>query len=156
MADTQEKANIIHEESLKSETADTSGNVTLVDAAGRIRRIPIPSSDPNDPLSLSKWRKMGVVVTCCLYSIFSLTLVGGAGPILPSWIALYAPQGIGVQKVVNLTTYPSLIMAFGESKTLFIATEPPTVSRTAWLRQFAFQALSLCFRSRCCSGDDLC
>lgn len=40
-------------------------------------------------------------------------LVGGAGPILPVWMKLYAPRGIGSQEVVNLTTYPSLVMAFG-------------------------------------------
>ena len=44
-------------------------------------------------------------------------LVGGAGPILPVWIKLYAPRGIGSQEVVNLTTYPSLVMAFGKGLT---------------------------------------
>lgn len=43
-------------------------------------------------------------------------LVGGAGPILPVWIKLYAPEGIGAQEVVNLTTYPSLVMAFGRNQ----------------------------------------
>jgi len=29
------------------------------------------------------------------------------------WMQLYAPMGISAQSVVNLTTYPSLVMAFG-------------------------------------------
>lgn len=45
---------------------------------------------------------------------FNRVLVGGAGPILPVWTKLYAPDGIGAQEVVNLTTYPSLVMAFGK------------------------------------------
>lgn len=94
--------------------AHASGNVDLLDQNGQIRRIPIPSADPNDPLNLNKWRKLGVMITCCWYSVFSLVLVGGAGSILPAWIELYAPQGIGMQSVVNLTTYPSMVMGLGE------------------------------------------
>lgn len=94
--------------------AAASGNVDLLDEHGQIRRIPIPSADPNDPLNLNKWRKLGVMITCCWFSVFSLVLVGGAGSILPAWIELYAPQGIGMQSVVNLTTYPSLVMALGQ------------------------------------------
>jgi len=93
--------------------AHASGNVNLLDENGQVRRIPIPSADPNDPLNLNKWRKLGIMITCCWFSIFSLVLVGGAGPILPVWMQLYAPMGISAQSVVNLTTYPSLVMAFG-------------------------------------------
>ena len=91
------------------ETAD----VNLLDEDGNIRRIPVPSADPNDPLNMSKWRKLGVIVTCCWYSIFSLVLVGGAGPILPFFIQEYAPMGYDVEEIVKLTTYPSLVMALG-------------------------------------------
>lgn len=91
------------------ETAD----VNLLDEDGNIRRIPVPSADPNDPLNMSKWRKLGVIVTCCWYSIFSLVLVGGAGPILPFFIEEYAPMGYDVEEIVKLTTYPSLVMALG-------------------------------------------
>ncbi|KAI7084341.1 MFS general substrate transporter [Hortaea werneckii] len=97
----------------KLDASKPTGDVTLLDAAGHVRRVPTPSSDPNDPLNMHKWRKLGVIVTCCWFSIFSLVLVGGAGPILPVWMKLYAPRGIGSQEVVNLTTYPSLVMAFG-------------------------------------------
>ena len=90
-----------------------TGNIDLLDSNGRVRRIPVPSTDPNDPLNLNKWRKLGIIITCCWFSIFSLVLVGGAGPILPFWIEIYAPQGYDTQSIVNLTTYPSLVMAFG-------------------------------------------
>ncbi|KAL1583958.1 hypothetical protein WHR41_07439 [Cladosporium halotolerans] len=96
-----------------SAPAPTDGDVKLVDADGNVRRIPVPSSDPNDPLNMNKWRKAGIVVTCCWFSIFSLVLVGGAGPILEFWMQEYTPQGMSTQDVVNLTTYPSLVMALG-------------------------------------------
>lgn len=47
---------------IQSSNTHASGNVDLLDANGEVRRIPIPSADPNDPLNLNKWRKLGVVV----------------------------------------------------------------------------------------------
>jgi hypothetical protein len=93
--------------------APATANVNLLDEDGNIRRIPVPSADPNDPLNMGRWRKLGVIVTCCWYSIFSLVLVGGAGLVLPFFIAEYAPRGYGVGEIVKLTTYPSLVMALG-------------------------------------------
>ncbi|KXL49918.1 MAG: hypothetical protein FE78DRAFT_36757 [Acidomyces sp. 'richmondensis'] len=88
-----------------------AGDDELVDKSGNIRRIPIASTDPNDPLNFSKWRKLGVLICCCWFSIFSLVLVGGLGPSLPVFIELYAPQGHSVESIFNLTTYPSSVMA---------------------------------------------
>ncbi|KAK4580464.1 hypothetical protein LTR86_000667 [Recurvomyces mirabilis] len=99
-----------------------TGDVDLLDSSGKVRRIPIPSADPNDPLNMSKWRKLGIIITTCFYAIFSLVLVGGAGSILPFWIELYAPQGKSIQQVVNLTTYPSLVMALGCCALIFAST----------------------------------
>lgn len=91
-----------------------AGDVNLLDEQGHIRRIPIPSTDPNDLLNFNKWRKLGVIICCCWFSIFSLVLVGGIGPILPVLIELYIGQTHGnVQPIINLTTYPSLVMACG-------------------------------------------
>lgn len=43
------------------------GDIVLLDDAGQIRRIPVPSNDPNDPLNFSKWRKLGVLICCCWF-----------------------------------------------------------------------------------------
>ncbi|KAK5744816.1 hypothetical protein LTR17_001893 [Elasticomyces elasticus] len=105
-----------HVEAYKTDGATAlkhAGDIKLLDAAGNIRRVPIASTDPNDPLNFSKWRKLGILVCCCFFSIFSLVLIGGLGPILPVFIELYAPQGYSIQSIVNLTTYPSLVMACG-------------------------------------------
>ena len=102
-------------ESIEGKTLETpaNANVNLLDDEGNVRRVPIPSADPNDPLNMNKWRKMGIIVTCCWYSIFSLVLVGGAGSILPFFIQEYAPMGYPAEEVVKLTTYPSLDMDMG-------------------------------------------
>jgi len=97
----------------KIDNQTITGDVQLINADGEIRRIPIPSSDPNDPLNFSKWRKLGILICCCWFSIFSLVLVGGMGPILGSFFAEYAPTGKNPTEIVNLTTYPSMVMALG-------------------------------------------
>lgn len=102
----------LHEQ-YNEKRAAVTGNVELLDAAGNVRRIPVPSSDPNDPLNMGKWQKLAVLITCCWFSIFSLVLVGGAGPILPFWFSEYGVAGIPSTDIVNLTTYPSLVMALG-------------------------------------------
>ena len=97
----------------------TSGDVQLLNTAGEIRRIPIPSNDPNDPLNFTKARKLGILVCCCWFSVFSLVLVGGLGPILGDFIAAYTP-GKTIQQVFNLTTFPSLVMAFGQHDNILL------------------------------------
>jgi hypothetical protein len=71
-----------------SRTAAT-GNVDLLDEQDTTRRIPIPSSDPNDPLNFSKRWRVGIIKTCCFYSIVSPALVGRLGSILPAFFALH-------------------------------------------------------------------
>jgi hypothetical protein len=43
------------------------GDVVLVGNNHEVRKIPIPTDDPNDPLNWPKWRKMGVLGTCCWF-----------------------------------------------------------------------------------------
>lgn len=90
-----------------------AGDLHLLDDYGNTRRIPIPSEDPNDPLNFTKWRKLGILVSCCWFSIFSLALVGGIGPIIPVFLELYLPQGKSVDEIISLSTYPSVTMACG-------------------------------------------
>lgn len=87
----------------------------LVDAAGDIQRLPVPSADPNDPLNFTFLEKTGVIVSCCWFSIMSLSVVGGLGAILGIFFGLYVPQGISSTKVVWLSTFPSLFVGFGEN-----------------------------------------
>jgi len=42
------------------------GDVLLVSEEG-LRKIPIPTDDPNDPLNFGKWKKAGIILTCCWF-----------------------------------------------------------------------------------------
>jgi hypothetical protein len=48
----------------------TQGDVLLVSATNHVRRIPVPTNDPNDPLNFNKWRKLGIVICCCWFCMF--------------------------------------------------------------------------------------
>jgi hypothetical protein len=98
----------------EAKVSQRAGDLNLLDEHGNTRRIPIPTSDPNDPLNFSKWRKLGILVSCCWFSIFSLFLVGGLGPIIPVFMDMYLPQGKTAEQIVSLSTYPSVAMAAGE------------------------------------------
>lgn len=98
----------------KFETPQRAGDLTLLDDHGNTRRLPIPTTDPNDPLNFNKWQKLGILVSCCWFSIFSLVLVGGVGPIIPTFMEMYLPQGKTPEQIVSLSTYPSVTMAAGQ------------------------------------------
>ncbi|KAH7150335.1 major facilitator superfamily domain-containing protein [Dactylonectria estremocensis] len=89
------------------------GNALLVDKQGNVRRVPVPSSNPNDPLNFKTWEKWGVIITCCWFSVMSLALAGGLGAILNVFFALYSPQGYKPGDIVFLLTLPSLCIGLG-------------------------------------------
>lgn len=109
---TPEKVKIEFVEDAVPQTIKT-GEV-LVDAAGDIQRLPVPSADPNDPLNFTFLEKTGVIVSCCWFSIMSLSVVGGLGAILGVFFGLYMPQGKSSTEIVWLGTFPSLFVGVGE------------------------------------------
>ena len=48
-------------------TDHAEGNALLIDKHGAVRKVPVPSSNPNDPLNFRPWEKWGVIVTCCWF-----------------------------------------------------------------------------------------
>jgi hypothetical protein len=89
------------------------GNALLVDKRGAIRKIPVPSSDPNDPLNFRPWEKYGVVVCCIWFSIMGLSLASGLGAILNVMFEMYLPQGYSSDQVVLLISLPTLCIGLG-------------------------------------------
>lgn len=89
------------------------GNALLVSRDGEIRKIPVPSSDPNDPLNFRSWEKYGVVFCCCWFSIMGLSMAGGLGAILHVFFEMYTPQGYTPDQVVMLITVPTLCIGLG-------------------------------------------
>ncbi|CAI7618762.1 unnamed protein product [Penicillium pancosmium] len=118
MVQIDQKVNIEFVEDIESSTEDGKGidgkdGGLLVNASGGILRLPVPSSDPNDPLNFTKWEKMGVIISCCWFSIMSLSVVGGLGAILGVFFEMYIPQGHKSTEVVWLGTFPSLFVGVG-------------------------------------------
>ncbi|KAK8049680.1 hypothetical protein PG994_011410 [Apiospora phragmitis] len=89
------------------------GNALLVDKQGRIRRLPIPSNSPNDPLNWKAWEKSAVIFCCCWFSIMGLALASGLGAILGVFFQFYGPQGYDAGQITFLLTMPSLCIGLG-------------------------------------------
>lgn len=91
------------------------GNALLVNKDGEIRKIPVPSSDPNDPLNFRPWEKYALVFCCCWFSIMGMSVASGLGAILNVFFELYTPQGYSADQVVLLITLPTLCIGLGKS-----------------------------------------
>ncbi|EMD86506.1 hypothetical protein COCC4DRAFT_135670 [Bipolaris maydis ATCC 48331] len=89
------------------------GNAFLVREDGQIRKIPIPSSNPNDPLNFSRWEKYGLIFCCCWFSIMGLSIASGLGAILNVFFQMYTPQGYTADEIVFLITLPTLCIGLG-------------------------------------------
>jgi hypothetical protein len=44
-----------------------SGSALLIDKQGNVRKLPIPTANPNDPLNWKKWEKAAVIFCCCWF-----------------------------------------------------------------------------------------
>ncbi|KAJ5355392.1 uncharacterized protein N7496_012604 [Penicillium cataractarum] len=88
-----------------------SGTVQLT--AGTIVYIPTPTSDPRDPLNMSKWQKAMILIAISIFSTIGLSLVSGFGGLLGFYIPGYAAAGKNYADITSLMTYPTLTMGIG-------------------------------------------
>ncbi|KAJ5819424.1 hypothetical protein N7474_005015 [Penicillium riverlandense] len=112
MAAADQKATVEAIENVKPQDMKGADKL-LVDAAGEVQHLPVPSSDPNDPLNFTMWEKMAIIISCCWFSIMSLSVVGGLGAVLNVFFEMYIPEGISATKVVWLATFPSPFVGVG-------------------------------------------
>ncbi|KAK2604097.1 hypothetical protein N8I77_007054 [Diaporthe amygdali] len=112
--DNKETPDLTHVEALKpaTVTAQTQGDVLLV-TSDDVRRVPVPTDNPNDPLNSNPWKKAIIVANCCWFAVFSLLSVSGIGTFMNTLFELYAPEGKSAEQVVGLSTYPTMVMALG-------------------------------------------
>ncbi|KAK8088954.1 hypothetical protein PG997_003915 [Apiospora hydei] len=94
------------------------GNALLVDKQGQIRRLPIPSNSPNDPLNWKPWEKAVVIFCCCWFCesrffVLRVTMASGLGAILGVFFQFYGPQGYDAGQITFLLTMPSLCIGLG-------------------------------------------
>lgn len=107
------------DKTVSSQNNNVDGDVLLVDRTGALQKLPIPSSDPNDPLNYKAWEKAAIIFNCCWFSIMSLALAGGLGAILVTFFQLYSPAHT-INEIVWLTTFPSLFIGIGKIRRLRI------------------------------------
>lgn len=100
----------------KGQGDHVKGNALLVRNDGQIRKIPVPSDDPNDPLNFRPWEKRGLIFCCCWFSIMGLSIASGLGAIINVFFEMYGPQGYGSDDVVFLITLPTLCIGLGTSE----------------------------------------
>ncbi|XP_014553255.1 hypothetical protein COCVIDRAFT_108177 [Bipolaris victoriae FI3] len=89
------------------------GNALILDREGEIRRVPVPSNDPNDPLNFSAWERYSVIFCCCWFSLLGLSLAQGLAPILNIMTEMYMPQGYTVDEILFLITILTLCIGLG-------------------------------------------
>ncbi|KAM0788728.1 hypothetical protein ACM66B_002820 [Microbotryomycetes sp. NB124-2] len=119
------------------------GNVQLLDADGKVRLVPTPTTSPRDPLNFSKLVKAGIFFNVLWFSIMSLSVVGGFGSLAPIFFQLYIPQGVPADHVARLITWPSLFTGLGNwaflplglvfgRRPMFLLASLMLVASTAW------------------------
>ena len=101
------------DEKLPTDREHIEGNALLVAKDGTIRRLPVPSDDPNDPLNFRPWEKYSVIFCCCWFSVMSLAIAGGLGGILDVFFGLYGPEGKSPDDIAMLITVPTLCIGLG-------------------------------------------
>ena len=93
----------------KESSRDISGKVTVIEHAeslrggvllytddGAVRKLPSPSSDPNDPLNLSPCRQRLIIAAVCFYGITGFGAVQSAPLLFCNLIPEYMKQTHGV------------------------------------------------------------
>ncbi|TGZ81689.1 MFS general substrate transporter [Ascodesmis nigricans] len=95
-ADTEKNTINCHEDPQSPGPSDSTstlghvvGTVQLYDEDDTVRLIPVPTSDPRDPLNLPKWRKIAILVTLTFYGITGLTAIATVGSIIPFMNMMY-------------------------------------------------------------------
>lgn len=77
MESSPEKADLSRIENAEASKLDTTqhianGEVLLIAPDKHVRQIPVPTTDPNDPLNWARWRKFGLIANCCWFGMLLL------------------------------------------------------------------------------------
>ncbi|KAH8810680.1 major facilitator superfamily domain-containing protein [Xylogone sp. PMI_703] len=98
------------------QTEHIEGTVRLFDADGGIRKIPIPSQDPTDPLNWSLFKRCVVLTSLCMFGTAGFGVIQSTPLFFGEIIAEYERETRGafaVSKIGQLASYPSLCMGLG-------------------------------------------
>lgn len=101
MADVEKKSESLGEAVLVEDNLDT----LLYDEDGHLRKLPIPSSDPNDPLNFSVWRHRLILAAVTIYGIAGFGLVQSTPLFFGKLIPEYMAQTRGVSSHLLVPTF---------------------------------------------------
>ncbi|KAG4425114.1 hypothetical protein IFR04_001681 [Cadophora malorum] len=108
--------NIVHETESSPGRSLFNGTIKLTTTKGRKQKvvlIPQPTVDPRDPLNIAKWQKLLMLGLITFYSITGLCAINSLGALLVFFIPDYTVEGISMQRISGLITYPSLLVGLG-------------------------------------------
>lgn len=89
--------------------------ILLYDDDGHVRRLPVPSSSPNDPLNFGPWRQRLILLAVCLYGVTGFGVIQVTPLFFGKLIPVYKAQTQGVSLVVGLTCKAKLTHACSNS-----------------------------------------
>lgn len=102
------QADVEHVELKTDQVPRTVGTAKLLND-GDIILIPTPTKQPRDPLNLSNWRKVNIVVNVSVFAATATLMASSFGAILPIVNAEYH----GDPRVNDLVTFPALFIGVG-------------------------------------------
>lgn len=72
--------------------------VLLYEEDGHARKLPVPSSDPNDPLNFGVWRQRLIITAVCVYGITGFGVIQSTPLFFGKLIAEYKIKTHGVSQ----------------------------------------------------------
>jgi hypothetical protein len=80
------------------EVEQIEGTVRLFDSEGNIRKVPVPSKDPADPLTWSSWKRCLVLMSLSVFGVAGFGVVQSTPLFFGQIIAEYERETRGVSK----------------------------------------------------------
>lgn len=130
MADVEKKSESLGEAVLVEDNLGT----LLYDEDGHLRKLPIPSSDPNDPLNFSVWRHRLILAAVTIYGMAGFGLVQSTPLFFGKLIPEYMAQTHGVSSplpVPNL--HQQLLTCAQRTLILLVSLTLRAIRRSAWV-----------------------
>jgi len=70
---------------------------------GTVRKLPIPSNDPNDPLNFGPWRQRLIMIAICVYGIAGFGVVQSTPLFFGELVPEYMKQTRGVSSLTCIS-----------------------------------------------------
>jgi hypothetical protein len=87
------------------EVEQIEGTVRLFDSEGNIRKVPVPSKDPADPLTWSSWKRCLVLMSLSVFGVAGFGVVQSTPLFFGQIITEYERETRGVSKTYTFQFY---------------------------------------------------